>query len=228
MARVFDLLLTIEAACMGGDDIVAVEHTLARHPIQAAGAKRGVARQRVLDESNIRIDHRSTRTLAGDRNAGLSEHTAHRAVLYVELNVAPLASADSAAAMAGALINVDVLANDLDPDGTLNAATVRVTSMPVSGTVTVALSGVVSYRSNATFGGTDRCSYVVADNQGRESSPALVTVAVTAPPAQPTTQSSGGRSGGGGGGGGGTNPYMLLALCALLVLSLRHRRSHAK
>src|SRR5688572_18687384 len=59
--------------------------TLACHLIQAAGAQRGITRERVLDERNIRIDHRRTRTLSRDRNASLSEHTTDRGVVYAEL-----------------------------------------------------------------------------------------------------------------------------------------------
>ena len=92
----------------------------------------------------------------------------------------------------------------------------------------------MTYTSNAGYVGADSFMYVVADNQGRESAPATVTVTVNAaPPAPPVNPpanppAGGGGSGGGGGGGGGAIDLLLLAMLGVtLAANLPRRRRRA-
>jgi hypothetical protein len=88
---------------------------------------------------------------------------------------------DAAGTLAGSARTINVLANDIDVDGTIvvNANSPAV-SQPANGTATVnAVTGVVTYSPNAGFTGTDTFTYTVQDNLGAVSSPATITVIVT-------------------------------------------------
>ena len=76
---------------------------------------------------------------------------------------------------------VDVLANDTDVDGSLNAASVTVTTAPSNGTTSVNTgTGVITYTPTADFAGTDNFAYTVEDNNMLASSATAVTITVTA------------------------------------------------
>jgi chitinase len=100
-------------------------------------------------------------------------------------NRAPVAAADSTAAVAGQLVTVSVLMNDSDPDGD----PLRVTGVgrPMNGTAVVNADNTVSYTPNAGFTGTDSFTYVVSDGRGGTAT-GTVTVGVSAPapPAAPS------------------------------------------
>jgi ELWxxDGT repeat protein len=140
--------------------------------------------------------------------------------LYALNNEAPIAGNDAAAAQAGTPMTINVLANDSDPDGSLDPSSVLVVTQPLHGTVTVASSGSLVYTADAGFSGIDSLTYTVADTQGARSAPATVQVTVTAPP-------SGGSSGGGtsppthSSGGGGRMPLVDLVVLAALLLCRR-------
>ena len=72
-----------------------------------------------------------------------------------------------------------VLANDRDPDGSLNVASVRIVKAPnKGGTVTVNTSGTVSYTPKRTYRGTETFTYNVKDDRGATSNTATVTVTI--------------------------------------------------
>jgi ELWxxDGT repeat protein len=129
---------------------------------------------------------------------------------YVLRNERPVAGNDSGASANGASVSLTVLGNDADVDGTIDGGSVRIVTAPAHGTATVGANGAITYVPTAGYGGTDSFSYSVADNQGYQSSPATVTLTVTAAPG------SGGSNGGGGGGGGGGGALGLLELMGLL------------
>ena len=103
------------------------------------------------------------------------------------VNDAPTAVNDVATIPAAVPITINVAGNDLDLDGTINAATVAITSQPQNGSVTVSPAGTVSYASNAGFNGVDSFSYTVRDNNGAVSAPATVSVSVTAAASETVT-----------------------------------------
>jgi ELWxxDGT repeat protein len=119
------------------------------------------------------------------------------AELFVMTNNAPVAAADTATSDKDAAVTIHLLANDTDSDGSLNAATIQITTNPTHGSVTIGTGGSVMYTPTAGYSGQDTFAYTVADNQGVVSAPAQVTVTVT--PA--VTVSTGGESGSKGGGG---------------------------
>ena len=100
----------------------------------------------------------------------------------------PTAADDSAETTEREATTTAVLANDADPDGSLDASTVQVRRTPAHGTVRVDEStGEVTYTPEPGFTGTDEYTYTVADQDGWTSGETTVTIAVTAlrPPPPP-------------------------------------------
>jgi ELWxxDGT repeat protein len=129
----------------------------------------------------------------------------------------PNASDDSISATAASAVAVDVLDNDADFDGSLNAASVTVVTQPAHGTATVnATTGAITYTASATYSGADTLTYRVSDDQGHASNAATLSLQVTGgsggdPPPPPPA------SGGSGGGGGALG----LEILGLLLLTIR-------
>jgi ELWxxDGT repeat protein len=143
------------------------------------------------------------------------------AELFAITNSAPSALSDSATSADGASITIDVLANDADPDGALNPATVRVVTTAQHGTVTVGVSGALLYVPSAGYSGSDTFTYTVEDTQGAVSNAGTVTVAsILTPPVVTTT----GKRGGGGAFDGSWLFALLMLLGSRRIVSPRHRR----
>ena len=111
---------------------------------------------------------------------GLVSKSATITVTVNSVNVPPIAAND--------IVNtnedvsppaINVLANDSDPDGSLNPASVIVTNA-VNGTFVPNQSGLVTYTPPANFNGIASAKYTVKDNEGRASNEATITVTVNA------------------------------------------------
>ena len=101
-------------------------------------------------------------------------------------NPAPLAEADSATATAGIATQIDVLANDSDPEG--DALTAVLVSQPNLGSASVSADGsMVTYTPPATLEApqTTTFTYQARDAQGALSEAATVTVTVNPAAANP-------------------------------------------
>jgi len=96
------------------------------------------------------------------------------------VNDAPTAVNDVATVPAAIPIAINVLANDIDIDGTLNTGSVAIVGQPANGTATVNPAGTITYTSNTGFTGTNTFTYTVRDNNGALSNTATATVTVTA------------------------------------------------
>jgi hypothetical protein len=93
------------------------------------------------------------------------------------VNDPPVAVDDSATTDANGPVNINVLANDTDPDGdALTVSDYSATSVQ-SSTVECTSLGVCTYTPPPNFGGTDTFTYTVSDGKGGVSS-AVVTVMV--------------------------------------------------
>ncbi|WP_139984516.1 ThuA domain-containing protein [Nocardioides litoris] len=92
-------------------------------------------------------------------------------------NRAPVAADDSATTTTGTPVDVDVLANDTDPDG--DDLTVDSATDPAHGTTAVGTDGTVRYTPDAGWTGTDTFTYTVGD--GELTDTATVTVRTSAP-----------------------------------------------
>lgn len=94
------------------------------------------------------------------------------------VNQPPVARNDAATTTRGVAVNVAVLANDSDVDGTLVASTLTIATSPRYGSVTRKSNGTVTYTPKRTFRGTDSFAYRVKDDNGATSNVATVTVQV--------------------------------------------------
>ncbi|MFD0858216.1 Hint domain-containing protein [Roseovarius aquimarinus] len=97
-------------------------------------------------------------------------------------NEAPDTTADSASTEEGVPVDIDVLANDSDPEGD----TLRVIDVTdgANGTVTINPDGTVNYAPDADFVGDDQFTYTVSDGNGNAVTETVtVTVDEPAPPA---------------------------------------------
>jgi hypothetical protein len=128
-----------------------------------------------------------------DGNGGTA--TASVTVTVSAVDDVPIAADDLATGPEDAVLVVDVVANDRDPDGT--AVHVQSVTQPAHGSVTVltdgAAAGSIRYTPAADFAGTDRFTYTAADGAG-ESAPATVTVSITALNDQPTASDDSGST----------------------------------
>ena len=96
--------------------------------------------------------------LAGDCDTATVDITVN------DVNDPPVALDDSAAGVWGEDIDVDVLANDSDSDGTLDDTSVTVTSGPSNGSATVNPDGSITYVADDGFVGVDTFDYEVCDD----------------------------------------------------------------
>lgn len=90
------------------------------------------------------------------------------------VNNIPVATDDNAATEVEVAIDIDVLANDSDPDG--DPLVITAVSSAIHGAAAVNASGTIRYSPNAGFNGTDSFTYTIED--GRSGS-ATATVSVT-------------------------------------------------
>jgi len=134
-----------------------------------------------------------------------------------DTNTRPVTKGDSATVTNGSSVEIDVLANDRDPDGALDPGSVvainrsrgrrgpmygRVSVDRTTGTITYDHAGscLISFYA-CSPGGSDSFTYTVLDDDGKPSNVATVVVNVTAPNA-PAEEGSAGRGSGTGRPGG--------------------------
>jgi len=117
-------------------------------------------------------------TVTGTDPDGL---TTSQTFTWTVTNPAPTAVNDTATTDEDTPVDINVLANDTDPDGDPLTVTM---ATALNGTVTIAPDGTLTYQPNANFNGTDTITYVISDGNGGTSTAAVdVTVnAVNDPP----------------------------------------------
>ncbi|MCO8121425.1 tandem-95 repeat protein [Stieleria sp. TO1_6] len=107
-------------------------------------------------------------------------------LVTISANAAPIARNDQAGTFFNESIDVNVVANDEDPDavpgapdGGLDLSSIQIVSAPTSGVAVPLGDGTVRYIPNDGFLGTDSFQYTIADSEGRVSSPGTVQIQVT-------------------------------------------------
>ncbi|PJK29735.1 hypothetical protein CVT23_11900, partial [Minwuia thermotolerans] len=139
----------------------------------------------------------------GSVTYGVTADVAGQAVVEITgVNDGPDAQDDTATVDEDGSVNVDVLANDTDPDAS-DSLTVTAASAG-NGAVVIEADGTLTYTGEADFNGADTITYMVDDgNGGTETAEVVVTVnavndapAVSVPSGNKALQVSGGASAG--------------------------------
>lgn len=102
--------------------------------------------------------------------------------VVVAVNGLPDAVDDNAMTEPGAAVDINVLANDTDPDGDTLTLTSIDTASAKGGTVARGNGGEVTYTPASAFAGTDTFNYTVSDGHNGGDATAAVTVVVNTPP----------------------------------------------
>ncbi|MDL0431355.1 Ig-like domain-containing protein [Marinobacter sp. TBZ242] len=184
-----DLTLTFDEPVFAGagelvvqDATEGVEHTrlsVTDSQISIDDAQVTIVLDKVLvptHEYYVTFAANSLEDAAGNGWAGILSGTAFR---FTVGNQAPEADNDSATLDQNTRVALDVLANDLDQEGRLNPASVRVITQPAHGHASVETStGAVTYEPEPDYTGPDSFTYVVEDEFGGESNAATVSLSV--------------------------------------------------
>ncbi len=100
--------------------------------------------------------------------------TSSQTFTWAVTNPPPLATNDSATTPEDFPVNINVLANDSDPDSDLLTVTIASAG---NGTVTILPNGTIDYTPGPNFNGTDIITYTISDGNGGTAT-ATVTVSV--------------------------------------------------
>jgi|GEM_PF-2182431 len=113
-----------------------------------------------------------------------TSNTATVTVTVTSVNDPPTAVDDVATTVANTSRIINVIANDTDIDGTINAGSIVIGTQPLNGSATANPNGTVTYTPTAGFTGTNTFTYNVKDNGNAVSNNATVTVNVTSASAE--------------------------------------------
>ncbi len=131
-------------------------------------------------EYDITLALRNTYSLGGGASDIYTTHTifGSGAPNAVGASQSPVASDDVGITRANNSTMVDVVSNDVDPDGELDYATVTVVNQPANGVAIAMGDGRISYSPANDFDGVDSFTYTVNDFDGSTSNEATVTMTV--------------------------------------------------
>ncbi len=106
--------------------------------------------------------------------------TSNIAIVLVNVNKTPFALNDNATTDEDVPVDIDVIANDVDPDGAIDGSTVTLITLTANGTTSVhPVTGVVTYTPNTNFSGSDGFTYTVNDNVGSTTNIASVSITIS-------------------------------------------------
>ena len=111
---------------------------------------------------------------------GLTSNIANVAVSTAG-NLAPIANADAASVLVEQSVTINVAANDVDVDGTVDPTSINVSTLPSDGSALANTDGTITFGAGPNAG-TVTFGYTIADNLGAVSSEAIVTVTVNPNP----------------------------------------------
>ncbi|WP_143872214.1 putative Ig domain-containing protein [Catenovulum sediminis] len=113
-------------------------------------------------------------------STGLTSNISLVSISVTSVNDIPVANADSYQTNEDTVIELDILSNDQDIDGTLDEGSIVLASEPGKGTLEIQSNGIVIYRPTENENGADSFSYQVADNQGALSDETVVSIQIVA------------------------------------------------
>ena len=114
--------------------------------------------------------------------AGVLSNVATVTITVSGSNDNPIAVDDNLSIPFGTSQLLNVLANDRDPDTTIDPRTVEIGQLASNGTAIAQSTGRIEYRPVAGFRGVDTFTYRVRDALGAISNEAVVTVTINTPP----------------------------------------------
>ncbi|HEX4870851.1 MAG TPA: Ig-like domain-containing protein [Nevskiaceae bacterium] len=165
---------TLDDVALAGSDYLATSGTVTL----AAGQTQATIPVTLLGDRVIESTERFVVRLSSPQGGVLADANAFVAIVE-NSNRPPVAQADSASVLAGAFVDINVLANDSDADGDSLAVTLE--TAPATGTATVVAGNLIRYQSVDPSPSPVTFSYRVSDGVG-ESAVALVTVTVQPQP----------------------------------------------
>ncbi len=112
----------------------------------------------------------------GDGNGGSSSATV--VINVIGVNDPPVALNDTTSTNEETSVVINVITNDTDIDGSIDAASVTIVTPPGDGQVTVNGDGTITYTPDLNFTGIDSLHYTVNDNNGSTSNLATVIINV--------------------------------------------------
>ncbi len=158
--------------------------------ISAANARKpaGLALGPSSQNPNVTSLYIVDRGVDNDSNPNENDGKFYEMTLPSRADNPPVANNDSAATNAGTPVNINVAANDSDPDNNLVPSTANTTcsgcSTPSHGTLTNNGNGTFTYAPNAGFTGSDSFVYQICDSTGLCDT-ATVNITVSASNAPP-------------------------------------------
>ena len=109
-------------------------------------------------------------------------------IQVTSVNDPPVANDDEMFVRQATPIVYDLLANDVDVDGTLNRQSIVIVQNPKSGDIAFLPDGTIRFTPDMNFLGIDTFEYTVRDNSGATSNAAIVTVTVSGDNFAPVAQ----------------------------------------
>gem|GEM_PF-4923095 len=121
-----------------------------------------------------------TYAIADDRGAVSNTATVNIAINVVDeiQNLAPTADDDLLILDEGSSENVNVADGDIDPDGSIDLASIVIIDWPQNGTLTINSNGNVGYVHDGSETTSDSFTYTIADNEGTVSNTATVNIII--------------------------------------------------
>ena len=95
-----------------------------------------------------------------------------------DVNDALVANDDDVTTEEDIAVLINVLANDVDSDGSIDPSSVSIVTSPINGTVDVNTDGTVIYTPTLDFNGNDVFTYNVRDDQDQVSNIATVNITI--------------------------------------------------
>jgi hypothetical protein len=93
-----------------------------------------------------------------------NSNTARQTITVIGDNIAPVAMDDYVDAVSGEEMEIDVLANDTDPNSMIDASSLSILSGPSHGQAIVSNDFTIIYTPNVDFTGLDTIRYVICDD----------------------------------------------------------------
>ena len=102
------------------------------------------------------------------------------ATVSIRINAPPQANPDVAETDEDVAVAIDILDNDVDPDGFIDPASVTIIDGPTNGQIIDInpATGVITYLSSPEFFGSDTISYTIRDNDGATSGVATIDITI--------------------------------------------------